>query len=83
MKLSISLTDADVALIDELAAEGAFTSRSAVIQHALARLRAQGLQADYGQAWDEWAAEGDAEPWDATVGDGVATPARAVQGAKK
>lgn len=82
MKLSISLTDADVALIDELALEGRFTSRSAVIQHALARLRAQGLQADYVLAWDEWNGEGDAEPWDATVGDGVAPRANHGQGAK-
>lgn len=72
MKLSISLTDADVALLDDLAAQGGFSSRSAVIQHALGRLRSQGLQGDYAQAWDEWDAEGDAEPWDATAGDGIA-----------
>jgi len=72
MKLSISLADADVLLLDDLAAQGGFASRSAVVQYALGRLRAQGLQADYAEAWDEWTAEGDAAPWDATVSDGIA-----------
>jgi len=72
MKLSISLADADVLLLDELASQGGFASRSAVVQYALGRLRTQGLQADYADAWDEWNAEGDADPWDAAVSDGVA-----------
>ena len=72
VKLSISLPAPDVAFLDELAAQGGFSSRSAVIQHALARLRAQDLQADYAQAWDEWQAEGDEASWDgaASAGEG-------------
>lgn len=74
VKLSISLTSEDVDLIDRLATEGGYASRSAVIQQALARWRAAGLQSDYADAWDEWSAEGDEEPWDATVSDGAARP---------
>lgn len=72
MKLSISLTDEDVVFVDKIAASGGFASRSAVVQHALGRLRAQGLLADYAQAWDEWNADGDAASWDATATDGMA-----------
>ncbi len=76
MKLSISLPEHTVEFIDRLAAEGGFDSRSAVIHHALERLRAAELQADYAEAWDDWRSTGDDEPWDASVADGAA-PARA------
>ena len=66
MKLSISLPEEDVALVDQIAATGGFPSRSAVVQHALARLRAQGLHVDYADAWDEFADGGDAGRWEAT-----------------
>ncbi|UPU88594.1 ribbon-helix-helix domain-containing protein [Demequina sp. TMPB413] len=66
MKLSISLTDDDVALIDQFAAAGDYPSRSAVIQHALARLRAQGLHGDYADAWTEFSDGGDAGRWEAS-----------------
>ena len=71
MKLSISLTDADVALIDQFASEGGFASRSAVVQHALSNLRVQELQGSYAVAWTEWADEGDAGAWDLASGDGL------------
>ncbi len=66
MKLSISLTEDDVALMDQIAATGGFPSRSAVVQHALSRLRAQGLHADYAEAWDEFVDGGDAGRWEAS-----------------
>lgn len=75
VKLSISLPDEDVDFVDRLAAEAGFESRSAVVQHALARLRAAELQADYAEAWDDWRSTGDDEPWDAAAGDGAAPPA--------
>jgi Arc/MetJ-type ribon-helix-helix transcriptional regulator len=71
MKLSISLTDADVALIDELQAAGGYSSRSAVIQAALAKWKSQQLQGDYAAAWDEWDQEGDGATWDASSSDGL------------
>jgi Arc/MetJ-type ribon-helix-helix transcriptional regulator len=67
MKLSISLTDEDVALIDQIAASGGFASRSAVVQHALSRLRAQGLQGDYAEAWDDFTDGGDAHRWESAA----------------
>lgn len=76
MKLSISLTDADVALIDQYAAEGGFASRSAVVQHALSRLRVRELQGSYADAWKEWVDEGDDGAWDSTAGDGIAPRGR-------
>jgi Arc/MetJ-type ribon-helix-helix transcriptional regulator len=66
VKLSISLSEDDVALMDQIAAAGGFPSRSAVVQHALARLRAQGLHSDYADAWDEFADGGDAGRWEAS-----------------
>jgi hypothetical protein len=41
-----------------------------LVHRALALLRSNELGADYAAAWDEWAASG-AEPWDATVADGL------------
>jgi predicted transcriptional regulator len=66
VKLSISLTEDDVALLDQIAAAAGFPSRSAVVQHALARLRAQALRGDYAEAWDEFADAGDAGRWEAS-----------------
>lgn len=71
MKLSISLTDADVSLIDHFASEGGFASRSAVVQHALSRLRVQELQGSYAVAWSEWADEGDGTAWESVAADGT------------
>ena len=31
------------------------------------------LAAAYAAAWDEWAATGEADSWDATIGDGLGT----------
>jgi len=67
VKISISLTDADVEFLDRMAATGAFGSRSAVIQHALARLQATDLQTDYAQAWNEWQESGDEDVWDSAA----------------
>lgn len=71
MKLSISLTDEDVALIDHFATEGGFASRSAVVQHALTKLRVTELQGSYAAAWNEWDDEGGAGAWDSTAADGI------------
>ncbi len=67
MKLSISLTDSDVALIDQIATDAGLPSRSAVVQHALARLRAQDLHGDYADAWEEFTDGGDAGRWEASA----------------
>jgi Arc/MetJ-type ribon-helix-helix transcriptional regulator len=69
MKLSVSLVEEDVAFIDEYARSHAAPSRSAVVHEAVELLRASQLSDAYAAAWDEWA--GEADLWDATVGDGL------------
>ncbi|MQA35136.1 ribbon-helix-helix domain-containing protein [Modestobacter roseus] len=75
MKLSVSLSDADVALLDEYARTSGLKGRSAVIQHALRLLREAELEQDYAAAWGEWETD-DATVWDTTVADGPADASR-------
>ena len=55
MKVSVSLTDDDVAFVDKYAAQTGVPSRSAVIHQAIELLRNAGLEEAYSTAWDEWA----------------------------
>lgn len=77
MKLSISLREDEVAAIDAYAQATGMTSRSAVIQRAIAGLRSSELETAYGQAWDDWEADDHQADWDATAGDGLSWGARA------
>jgi Arc/MetJ-type ribon-helix-helix transcriptional regulator len=70
VKVSISLSDDDVALIDEFARSTGLPSRSAAVQHAIRLLRLPHLEDDYAAAWDEWQACGEHSAWDTTAGDG-------------
>ena len=69
MKVSVSLSDDDVQFLDQCAAERG-TSRSAVLQQAVAALRSRQLGSTYADAWGEWDA-GDGTAWDATAADGI------------
>ncbi len=69
MKVSVSLPDDDIHLLDQLAAERG-TSRSSVLQQAVALLRDQHLAHDYAQAWAEWD-EAEGPLWDSASGDGL------------
>lgn len=71
MKMSVSLPGEDVAFLDEYARAHAYPSRSAVVHHAIRALRLGGLHEAYGDSWAEWDASGEADRWDAVVGDGV------------
>jgi Arc/MetJ-type ribon-helix-helix transcriptional regulator len=71
MKLSVSLDTDDVEFIDQYATEHAVGSRSAVMQKAVALLRAVELGDDYAAAWAEWSQADDADLWDAAVNDGL------------
>ena len=78
MKLSVSLPDEDVALLDEFAGTpGSCPSRSAALQHAVRLLRLPDLEQDYEAAWGEWEASGEprAVGW-AAAADGIADAAR-------
>jgi Arc/MetJ-type ribon-helix-helix transcriptional regulator len=71
VKLSVSLDTDDVEFIDQYATEHAVGSRSAVMQKAVALLRAVELGDDYAAAWAEWSQADDADLWDAAVNDGL------------
>lgn len=76
MKLSISLPDEDVAVLDRYARAAGITSRSAAIQRAIRLLGQPDLDDAYAAAWDEWEASGDATAWEETTADGLADAAR-------
>jgi Arc/MetJ-type ribon-helix-helix transcriptional regulator len=76
VKLSVSLSEDDVALLDEYARAAGLKGRSAVIQHALRLLRQADLEQDYAAAWEEWEASGEQAAWEATAADGVADAPR-------
>ncbi|MDX6226881.1 MAG: hypothetical protein QOI76_271 [Frankiales bacterium] len=71
MKLSVSLSDDDVALLDAYARAAGLPSRSAALQHAIRLLRRPDLEQDYASAWDEWDAV-DRGAWENVTGDGLA-----------
>ena len=71
MKLSVSLSEEDVALLDEHARKLGLPSRSAALQQAVHLLRHASLEEDYAAAWKEWDASGEWEAWEGTTGDGL------------
>jgi hypothetical protein len=71
MKLSVSLTDDDVAVLDAYAKSSGLKSRSAALHDAIRLLRYPGLEQDYAAAWEEWDASGAQHVWDSTAGDGL------------
>jgi hypothetical protein len=72
MKLSLSIPSEDVAFLDAYAAEHGLGSRSAAMHQAIDALRISALPGSYADAWSEWSADGDAEAWETTAGDGNA-----------
>lgn len=71
MKLSVSLSEEDVAFLDAYAYEQGFPSRSAVLHKAVRLLRAARLAPEYEGAWQEWAQTDDAALWDAASAEGL------------
>jgi len=67
-KVSISLSDTDIAYLDERARVGDYPSRSAAVHAAIRVLRESELADAYAQAFGEW----DDTDWDAVSADGVA-----------
>lgn len=67
----MSLSDADIAVLDDYVRTAGLPSRSAAVQRAVRLLRYPDLEKDYEQAWDEWESSGDSGVWGATVGDGL------------
>jgi Arc/MetJ-type ribon-helix-helix transcriptional regulator len=71
MKISVSLSEADVEFLDHYARSSKVASRSAVVQRAVKLLRASGLATAYAAAWKEWEESGDADAWGFAVPDGL------------
>ena len=71
MKVSASLPGDDVRFLDEYAREQGLDPRSAALHRAVRLLRTSELGATYEAAWKEFDADGEAEAWEATTGDGV------------
>lgn len=76
MKLSVSMSEEDVALLDEYARASGFPSRSAVVQRAVRLLRYADLEQDYAAAWEDWESSGDRAAWEGAAGDGLQDAAR-------
>lgn len=76
MKLSVRLSDEDVALLDEYVRTSGLPSRSAAVQHAVRLLRRPDLEQDYEAAWAEWDGSGEQTLWDGTAADGRVDAAR-------
>jgi Arc/MetJ-type ribon-helix-helix transcriptional regulator len=71
MKLSVSLSNDDVAVLDEYARSTGLRSRSAALQQAIRLLRLPDLEQDYAAAWDDWESSGEQAVWDQTASDGL------------
>lgn len=76
MKLSISLSEEDVAALDRYVQAAGAPSRSAAIQQAIRMLGDPELEDAYADAWDEWQASGEAAAWEVATADGLADAAR-------
>ena len=76
MKLSVSLSEDEVAALDKYAQAAGLASRSAAIQQAIRLLGDPELEDSYAAAWDEWEGPGDAAAWESTAADGLADAAR-------
>jgi antitoxin MazE9 len=76
VKLSVSLSDEDVELLDAYVERAGLSSRSAGVQRAIRMLRYPALEEDYGDAWAEWSSAGDERAWESAAGDGPGDGAR-------
>ena len=76
MKLSVSLSDEDVAVLDEYVERTGLPSRSAGLQRAIRMLRYPTLEQDYTAAWQEWSSSVEDGAWDSATADGLNDAAR-------
>ncbi len=76
MKISVSVSEEDVALLDGYAQTAGLRSRSAAVQHAIDLLRNADLGDAYAAAWGEWGSSEDGAAWEGTVGDGLVDASR-------
>lgn len=71
MKLSVSLSDEDVKILDAYVRTSGLTSRSAALQRAVRMLRLPDLDRQYEAAFDEWESSGEQQVWESVASDGI------------
>ncbi|MFE3542350.1 ribbon-helix-helix protein, CopG family [Nocardia sp. NPDC059177] len=71
MKLSVSLSEDDVELLDAEVCRAGLPGRSAAIHRAIQLLRERTLEDEYTAAWDEWESSGEEEIWSQAAADGL------------
>jgi Arc/MetJ-type ribon-helix-helix transcriptional regulator len=71
MKVSVSLSEEDLAALDRYVEQAGLESRSAAVQQAIRRLQDPELEAAYASAWEDWATAGDEDVWAAASADGL------------
>ncbi len=71
MKLSVSVPEDDVKVLDAFVRTAGLPSRSAGVQHAIRLLRLPDLERDYAAAWEDWETSGDQDAWADTATDGL------------
>lgn len=76
MKISVSLSEDDVAALDRYAEAAGIPTRSAAVHEAIRRLADADLDDAYEAAWDEWESSGESAAWEATAGDGLTSAPR-------
>jgi Arc/MetJ-type ribon-helix-helix transcriptional regulator len=76
MKLSVSLSDDDVEVLDTYVERAGLPSRSAGVQRAIRMLRYPALEDDYDEAWAEWSTADEVDAWENVTGDGLGDAAR-------
>lgn len=76
MKLSVSLSDDDLAVLDAYVKKSGLASRSAGVQRAIRMLRFPNLEQDYRDAWTEWSASGEETIWEQATDEGLADAPR-------
>lgn len=71
MKLSVSLREVDVMVLDRYMEYSGVRSRSAAVQRAIALLRHAELADEYESAFAEWEQSDDRGLWEPVVADGL------------
>ncbi len=67
MKLSVSLSDEDIEVLDTYVERVGLPSRSAGLQRAIRMLRHTALEDEYAEAWTEWSDDAENAVWDGAL----------------
>ena len=71
MKLSVSLSEDDVAMLDRFVEQRGLPSRSAGVQRAISLLHGPSLASEYAEAFEEWEVSDERRLWGGASADGL------------